>query len=165
MPKCILTEQARGGGPGSVVLQGISVTTAPTTTSYYAGAAFDPTGLVLEATYGQSGVIMGTKTVYAGDEGLTYSPTTLTDGVTAVTITYVDGGITATTTTPVTVTHTLVSIAVTSQPTKTSYEYSDTFATAGMVVTATYSDNATAEVTSSCTISPANGATLTTVGT
>ena len=108
---------------------------------------------------------MGTKTVYAGDEGLTYSPTTLTDGVTAVTITYVDGGITATTTTPVTVTHTLVSIAVTSQPTKTSYEYGDTFATAGMVVTATYSDNATAEVTSSCTISPANGATLTTVGT
>ena len=108
---------------------------------------------------------MGTKTVYAGDEGLTYSPTTLTDGVTAVTITYVDGGITATTTTPVTVTHTLVSIAVTSQPTKTSYEYGDTFATAGMVVTATYSDNATAKVTSGCTISPANGATLTTVGT
>lgn len=108
---------------------------------------------------------MGTKTVSAGDEGLTYSPTTLTDGVTSVTITYVDGGASATCTTAVSVTHTLTSIAVTTQPTTRSYEYGDSFSTSGMVVTATYSDNATAIVTSSCTISPANGATLSTVGT
>ena len=107
---------------------------------------------------------MGTKTVNAGDDGLTYSPTTLTDGVTAVTITYTDGGASATTTTPVTVTHALTSIAITTQPTKTSYEYGDTFATAGMVVRATYSDNSTATVTPT-SVSPANGATLSTLGT
>lgn len=41
----------------------------------------------------------------------------------------------------------LVSIAVTTPPTKTTYEYGDSFQSAGMVVTATYSDGASAAVT------------------
>lgn len=41
----------------------------------------------------------------------------------------------------------LVSIAVTTPPTKTVYEYGDSFQSAGMVVTATYSDGASAAVT------------------
>jgi len=42
---------------------------------------------------------------------------------------------------------TLVSIAITTQPTKTTYTVGNTFDPAGMVVTATYSDNSTAPVT------------------
>ena len=57
---------------------------------------------------------------------------------------------------------TLVSIAVTTLPTKVVYLNGDTFTSAGMVVTATYSDTSTANVTASATTSPVDGATLTT---
>ncbi len=60
---------------------------------------------------------------------------------------------------------TLSSIAVTTQPTKTEYTVGDALDLTGCVVTATYSDNTTANVTSSCTFSPANGAKLETAGT
>ena len=59
----------------------------------------------------------------------------------------------------------LSSIAVTTQPTKTEYTVGDALDLTGCVVTATYSDNTTANVTSSCTFSPANGAKLETTGT
>lgn len=59
----------------------------------------------------------------------------------------------------------LVSIAVTTQPTKTEYDVGDTLDLTGIVVTASYSDGTTADVTSSCTFSPANGSTLSTAGT
>ena len=49
---------------------------------------------------------------------------------------------------------TLSSIAVTTDPTKTTYYVGDSFESAGMVVTATYSPSGTADVTSSCTFSP-----------
>lgn len=54
----------------------------------------------------------------------------------------------------------LVSIAVTTPPAKTVYEYGDSFQSAGMVVTATYSDGASAAV-SNYSISPT---TFTSVG-
>lgn len=46
---------------------------------------------------------------------------------------------------------TLVSIALTTDPTQTTYNVNDTFSLAGAVVTATYSDESTADVTASCT--------------
>lgn len=49
----------------------------------------------------------------------------------------------------------LKSIAVTTPPTKTTYEYGDYFDATGMVVTATNSDNTTANITDGCTLSPA----------
>lgn len=49
---------------------------------------------------------------------------------------------------------TLSSIAVTTDPTKTTYNVNETIDTAGMVVTASYTDTTTAVVTSSCTSSP-----------
>lgn len=48
---------------------------------------------------------------------------------------------------------TLESIAVTTQPTKTEYQIGEQLNTAGLVVTATYSDQSTADVTSQCTFS------------
>ena len=52
---------------------------------------------------------------------------------------------------------TLTSIAITSAPTKTTYTVGDLFDSTGMVVTATYSDDSTDDVTEFCTWSP-NGA-------
>lgn len=49
---------------------------------------------------------------------------------------------------------TLSSIAITTDPTKTTYTEGETFDPSGMVVTATYSDDSTEDVTALCTYSP-----------
>ena len=113
--------------------------------------------MVITASYGLSeNVIITTAEV----TGYKVSPQTLTDGIAYVTITYSELGETRSTTQPVTVTHRLTSIAVTTNPTTTTYEYGDTLQTAGMVVQATYSDGQQSNV-SGYTCSPTS---LTTVG-
>lgn len=129
-----------GGGGGGIKLTGIAITTPPSKTTYTAGETFDPAGMVVQATYSNGATLQAT--------GYTYSPSTaLTDGTTKVTIVYTEGGVSATAEQAVTVVHRLESIAITTQPSKTVYEYGDSFASAGMVVRATYSDGATANVT------------------
>jgi hypothetical protein len=59
---------------------------------------------------------------------------------------------------------TVSSIAVTTEPTKTTYEAGEVFDATGLVVTATYSDSSTAVVTG-YTLDPADGSVLATVGT
>lgn len=70
---------------------------------------------------------------------------------------------------PRSITPKLSSIAVTTNPTKTSYDQGDTLDLTGIVVTATKTSDllspVTTEVTSSCTFSPADGATLSKAGT
>ena len=51
-------------------------------------------------------------------------------------------------------------IEVTTQPTKTSYTEGDALDLTGLVITATYSDETTSNVTEDCTFSPADGAAL-----
>ena len=122
----------------------IEVTTKPTKTSYLAGDSFNNAGMVVTASYGTGQAVLATAEV----SGYSVSPSVLTDGNTSVTITYSEGGETCTTTLAVTVTHRLSAIAVTTKPNKLTYEYGDTLATAGMVVTASYSDSQTKTVTS-----------------
>ena len=122
----------------------IEVTTKPTKTSYLAGDSFNSAGMVVTASYGTGQAVLATAEV----SGYSVSPSVLTDGTTSVTITYSEGGETCTTTLTVTVTHRLSAIAVTTKPNKLTYEYGDTLATAGMVVTASYSDSQTKTVTS-----------------
>ena len=122
----------------------IEVTTKPTKTSYLAGDSFNSAGMVVTASYGTGQAVLATAEV----SGYSVSPSVLTDGTTSVTITYSEGGETCTTTLAVTVTHRLSAIAVTTKPNKLTYEYGDTLATAGMVVTASYSDSQTKTVTS-----------------
>ena len=129
-----------GGGGGGIKLTGITITTPPSKTTYTAGETFDPAGMVVQATYSNGATLQAT--------GYAYSPSTaLTDGTTKVTIVYTEGGVSATAEQDITVVHRLESIAITTQPSKTVYEYGDSFASAGMVVRATYSDGATANVT------------------
>ena len=121
----------------------IEVTTKPTKTSYLAGDSFNSTGMVVTASYGTGQAVLATAEV----SGYSVSPNILTDGTTSVTITYSEGGETCTTTLAVTVTHRLSAITVTTKPNKLTYEYGDTLVTAGMVVTASYSDSQTKTVT------------------
>ena len=121
----------------------IEVTTKPNKTSYLAGDSFNSAGMVVTASYGTGQAVLATAEV----SGYSVSPSVLTDGTTSVTITYSEGGETCTTTLAVTVTHRLSAITVTTKPNKLTYEYGDTLATAGMVVTASYSDSQTKTVT------------------
>ena len=125
-------------------LSGISVATAPTKTAYYIGETFDASGMAIKATMSDG----STKAV----TGYTCSPTTMASNTTAVTISYTENGVTKTCTQAITI-RALVSIAITTPPTKTAYQYGEKFSSAGMAVTATYNDNST-RVVSGWTYSP-----------
>ena len=79
-------------------------------------------------------------------EDCTFSPDTMAEGTQSVTVTYQRAGIQKTTTVAVAV-RTLDHIAVTTAPTKTAYNYGETFNPAGMVVTAYYTDDTSRAVT------------------
>ena len=121
-------------------MSSISVKTAPNKTAYYIGESFDATGMVIEATMSN-----GTKKTVTG---WTYTPSgALSKTDTAVTISYSDFGVSKTCTQAITVSNYLSSIAVTHAPTKTSYFTGETFNSAGMVVTATMADGSKKTVT------------------
>ena len=129
--------------PASLYLDSIIITQAPTKTTYTAGDVFNPAGMEVQAKYTNGTVIIATVPI----TGYAFLPATgLTDGTTAVTIQYTEGGITKTASQAVTVIHRLESINVTTNPSVTTYEYQETLNTAGMVVTAAYSDGSTAAV-------------------
>ena len=129
-----------GGGGGGVKLVSIAITTPPAKTTYVSGETFNPAGMVVTATYSNGATLKAT--------GYSFSPdTALTDGTTSVTIEYTEGGVTKTAEQAITVVHRLTKIEITAQPTKKVYEYGDSFQSTGMVVKATYSDGATANVT------------------
>lgn len=128
----------------------IEVTTAPTKTEYMAGEAFDPTGMVITATFddGSSQVV----TDYTLNPDTT---TPLTADVESIEISYTYDDKTVTTTQPITVTERIVqSIEITANPAKMSYVVGQEFDPTGMVVTATYDNGDPADVTSECTFSP-----------
>ena len=136
-------------------LVSIAVTHLPTKTAYKAGETLDLTGLVVTATYDDSSTIDVTaRCTFNPDDG-----DTLTTSDSSVAISYTEGTVTKTTSQAITVIE-LSSIAITTPPTETDYTVGDTLDLTGIVVTATYSDSSTADVTSSCTFSPADGATL-----
>ena len=120
-------------------LVSIAVSTPPTKVTYKAGEYFDPSGMVVTATFDNG----TTKNV----SGYTYSPTrTLQQDDSVITISYTKKGITKTTTQNITVVY-LTSIAITNPPTYTSYYDDEIFNTAGMEVTAYYSDSTSAVIT------------------
>ena len=129
--------------PASLYLDSIIITKAPTKTTYTAGDVFNPAGMEVQAKYTNGTVIIATVPI----TGYAFLPATgLVDGTTAVTIQYTEGGITKTASQAVTVIHRLESISVTTKPNVTTYEYQESLNTAGMVVTAAYSDGSTAAV-------------------
>ena len=121
----------------AATLTGIAITTQPTKIVYNIGDTLNMAGMVVTATYSDGSTQTVTTYTTSG-----FSSTT--GGQKTVTVTYQS----KTATFIVTVNAaTLTGIAVTTQPTKTVYNIGDTLNTAGMVVTATYSDGTTAAVT------------------
>ena len=139
-----VSEQVRVGGGllyevDLMITSGIAVTTQPTKTTYYIGEAFDPAGMVVTATFADD-------TTANVTEDCEFSPQTMAAGTQSVTVTYQRAGIQKTATVAVAV-RTLDHIAVTTAPTKTAYNYGETFNPAGMVVTAYYTDDTSRTVT------------------
>lgn len=128
-----------GGGNGSLKLESLAITKPPIKTTYKSGQSFDPTGMVVTASYGYG--------LSSDVTGYIVTPSILTDGVTEVTITYTEGRVTKTVSTPVTVEKVLVSIEVTTPPSKMAYSYLEKFDPNGMAVTANFSDGSKSAAT------------------
>ena len=127
-------------------IDSIAVTTPPNKTSYKAGEAVDMTGCVVTGTRSNGDTEVVT--------GWTFSPAIADElGTEVVTISYVsDSGDTLTTTTNIAVGEDddpLVSIAITTPPTKMAYVSGESLDPTGMVVTATYTSGATNVVNNS----------------
>lgn len=136
-------------------LTGISITRQPDKTAYEVGETFDPAGIEVTASYEDG----STKTVSAED--LTFSADVLNEeGVQTVTVSYTEDGVTVTAALNVTVTASgteepeviLSSIKVT-PPKKLEYTAGEELDTAGMTVTAVYSDNTEKDVTADAVLS------------
>ncbi|MBQ6921255.1 MAG: S8 family serine peptidase [Bacilli bacterium] len=126
-------------------LSNIAVKTAPTKTSYEAGDNFDPTGLVITATYSDN----STRDIAYADasSGFEFSPNTSTElstSNTSVTIYY--GNKSCSQAITVSLAKTLTSITIGSYT--TSFVEGDTFSYGG-TVTAHFSDSSSTDVTSS----------------
>ena len=128
-------------------LDSIAVTTAPAKTTYTAGENFDPTGMVVTATYNDSST--AAVTGYTVTDG-----NSLTAGKTSVTISYTDGSVTKTCTQAITVNAvtppapvTLTGISVKTAPDKVTYNEGESFDATGMVIEATYNDGNKKDVT------------------
>ena len=76
----------------SKTLSSIAVTTPPTETTYFEGDSFDPTGMVITATYDDN------TTEIINNNSLSITPNPLTIGTTEVTVSYTEGDTTRTTT-------------------------------------------------------------------
>lgn len=127
------------------VLTGLRVDTEPTT-SYVAGQALDLSGAVVSAIFssGRSVVVAAMPSIADG--------TVIYEDTTSLTWSYTENGITQTATTALTVQRVLQSIAITTQPTTTTYKSGDTIDITGMVVTATY--NRTTDTVTGYTVTP-----------
>lgn len=127
----------------SKTLSSIAVTSQPTNKTYYHGDSLNTAGLVVTATYSDSSTANVTSSC-------TFSPNPLTTGTTSVTVSYEEEGITRTTSiTGLTVTtNDLVSISIKTPATQTTFTLGSTFSYSGLVITATYADSSTVDLSS-----------------
>lgn len=142
------------GGTGEFIPINIRVTTPPTKTNYLAGEALDLSGMVVTLVANNGGMYDVTgDCVFSPADG-----STVTSSTTEVSISYTwyKDSTVFTAVQPISIKE-LVSIAVTTPPTVTVYDAGDTLDLTGMVVTATFADGSTTNVTNQCDYSPADG--------
>ncbi|MGI6715283.1 MAG: lamin tail domain-containing protein [Bacilli bacterium] len=120
-------------------------------TTYYEGETFDPTGLIFTAYYDN-----GTNKVVTND--VTFTPSVLTTGTVSVTAKYTENEVNVTTTiTGITVqANPVISIAVKTLPTNTTFSLGSTFNSDGLVISATRQSGLISDVTSGFTLSTPN---------
>lgn len=129
-------------------LSSIAVTAQPTNTSYYDGDSFNPAGLVVTATYSDSSTAVVT-------ESCTFTPNPLTQGTTAITVSYTESAVTKTTTiTGITVSaNNVASIAITTPATNSTFTLGSSFSSAGLAITVTYENESTQQLSSGFDVS------------
>ena len=127
------------------VVADISLTSAPTKTTYEVDEAFDPTGLVVTPLYGVS---LYNAPAVLNNNNLVYDYDFSTVGEKIVTVSYGTLSIEI----PVTVIEVVMTgLEVTTAPDKVSYNAGETFDPTGMVITALF-DNETSEVITEYTV-------------
>ena len=133
-------------------ISSVAIAKKPTKQTYTVGESFNSAGLKLKVTYTDN-------TTEEITSGFIYSPGKLnTVGQQKIVVSY--GG--KSTGFYVTVKKAVSSVAIKTKPTKTVYNYGDTFNAAGMKLKVTYTDNTTEEITSGFTYTPTGK--LTTAG-
>ena len=132
----------------------IEVTKQPNQIEYNIGASFNPTGMVITATYSDN-VKQETIDSNYKNKGVTWEPETIEANTTQVIISY--KGKTATV--PITVTQPALTGITVTGPNKTTYEIGETFDPTGMVVTAYYS-NGSNTIINNYTITDKDGQTV-----
>ncbi len=146
------------GVSGEFVPIKIMITTPPTKTTYLAGESLDLTGIIVKLLASNGSQIDVTSEC-------TFSPAsgaTLSESVNVVISYYwYKDDVTFSASQAVAV-KTLESIAITTPPTTVDYTDGDTLDLTGLVVTATYDDTSSDDVTSECVFSPSAGAVLST---
>lgn len=148
-------DKAIGGSIDGGGLKPTSVTikSNPAKTKYAQGEALDITGLKVEATVGElSGDVTADVTTVPANG-------TILTNQTKIDVKY--GGVTQSI--PIEVV-TISSIEVTSNPTVTNYFIGSQLDLSGIVVTGTYSDGSTSNITNLCTFTPASGTVLDKLG-
>lgn len=143
-------------------LSSLMVTRPPTKTTYGVGERLDYGGVVVMAEYtdGSSANVTGK---------CSFSPASGTEvtqpGTVTVTASYKEGAATVTDSFDVEVQpNVLVAIAVTNPPTVATYAVGNQISYSGVVITATYSNGTTADVTTACDFNPPDGSTASEVG-
>jgi len=124
-----------------VRINSISITENPVKTTYFVNEEFDPNGLIVKAVYsdGSSNFVFG----YSLSK-----PDMSAPGTKTITVNYLDQTANFNImVNPAPVGVTLSSISVTQNPVKTSYYVNEAFNSAGLTVTANYSDGSTRHVT------------------
>ncbi len=140
----------------AILLTRIDITTNPTKTAYKAGERISYAGMVVTATYSDATTANITNLcTITPAEGKTFAP----DTDTFVNISYAEGQLEYAVTLNLTNIY-LSNIAITTQPTNTKYKYRQAIYYSGIVVTATYSDGSTEDITSNSVFSIAEGKTF-----
>lgn len=142
------------GGTGEFIPINIRVTTPPTKTNYLAGETLDLSGMVVTLVANNGGMydVTGDCVFSPADGSVVTSSTTEVN----ISYTWYKDSTVFTAKQPIEMKE-LASIAVTTSPTVTEYDVGDTLDLTGIVVTATFADGSTANVTNQCTYIPAEG--------
>lgn len=134
-------------------LTGLSVSSNPEKTAYIKGEYIDYTGLIVTASYSDSSSEDVTASCsITPQEGKQFDPDTDTNAE----VTYSEGSITETAGFMFTEIY-MTGLQVTSNPLKTAYKHEEIISYEGLVVTANYSNGTSEDVTSKCSIIPAEG--------
>ena len=141
MPKCILTNQ-NSKNSSNFMLMGIEITQLPNKINYIEGETFDPTGMIVTASYGTGITVLATQII----KSYICVPSIISNDTQNILIKYSEGGKFYTTKLNIGITLKPTSLTISALPQKTIYSYLDDFDPNGMIITANYPDGSTSQV-------------------